>query len=89
MVIESLPLPITQGSESSAEVCGPLEKRPCKGETCLSCLGAFPETLKNHWGFVIPAVLSHPVLMLLAASLPQPCPWPQEGKKRIAGSILN
>lgn len=39
-----------------------------KGNACLSRLGAFPEALKNCWSFVIPAVHSHPVLMLLAAS---------------------
>lgn len=49
IVIESLPFLITQGSESSAEVFGPLEKQASqKRKAYLSCLGAFPETLKNH-----------------------------------------
>lgn len=69
-------------------VQAPRKTRPRKENICLLCLGAFPETLKNHWGFVIPAVCSHPVLMLFTAS-PPAVPQAQEGKERIADSILS
>lgn len=77
------------GSEPNAGVWGAPGEQAQQRADLSFMSGCISRDLEKSLGFVIPAGLSHPVLMLLAASPPQPCPWPQEGKERIAGSILH
>lgn len=83
MAMKAPPCAITQAASAVQRCGGPRKAGPAAADLSFMS-GCVSRDLEKSLGFVIPAVLSHPVLMLLAASPPQPCPWPQEGEERIS-----
>lgn len=90
LVSESWPFPVTQGSESSPEVFRPLEKAAvAKGMLVFHALVPFQRPWKIA-GALSSQLCTH-ILCWCYSQLPpaSPCPWPREGKERIADPILN